>query len=111
MRFVLLVVLAGSNVFAQSFYGPLRGCVLDPEGAVTAAANVTLVDQGTGATRQTITNDQGEYTFASVTPSTYTVSVAAPGFKHFEQPLTGLRALLTKSVNSLSPEVQQPPIS
>ena len=41
MRFALLVILAGSNIFAQSFYGTLRGRVVDSAGAAAVAANPT----------------------------------------------------------------------
>ncbi|MCU1235844.1 MAG: carboxypeptidase regulatory-like protein, partial [Candidatus Solibacter sp.] len=85
MRIVFLAVLLASSALAQSFYGGLRGRVLDPKGAAAAAAIVTLTDEGKSSGRKTVTNDQGEYSFASLTPSTYTVSVAAPGFKRSEQ--------------------------
>jgi len=78
-------VLISSFAFAQSFQGTLRGRVLDPNGATTAAAAITLTDEGTLVARSTVTNDQGEYTFASLKPSTYTVGVESPGFKRLEQ--------------------------
>lgn len=84
MRIVFLAVLIASSSFGQSFYGGLRGRVLDPTGAAAAAAIVTLTDEGKSSGRKTVTNDQGEYSFASLTPSTYTVSVVAPGFKRSE---------------------------
>jgi hypothetical protein len=66
---------------AQSFQGSLRGRVLDPKGATTPAATITLIDEGTAVRRRTITNEQGEYTFAALTPSTYAVTVEAAGFR------------------------------
>ena len=80
MRFSVFICSIAS---AQSFYGTLRGRVLDPQGAA-ATATVTLTDEGKSTTRKTVTNDQGEYTFASLTPSTYTVAIAAPGFRRSE---------------------------
>jgi hypothetical protein len=70
---------------AQSFQGSLRGRVLDPKGATAPAATITLIDEGTSVRRQTITNEQGEYTFAALTPSTYAVTVEAAGFRRIEQ--------------------------
>ena len=70
---------------AQTFQGTLRGRVVDPNGAVTSNARITLTDEGTQVARTTVTNNDGEYTFASLTPSTYSVTVEATGFKKLEQ--------------------------
>ena len=85
MRFVTSVLLLCGLASAQSFQGSLRGRVIDPKGAAIGLAKITLVDEGTSAGRATITSDQGEYTFAAVTPSTYTVIAEAPGFKRAER--------------------------
>ena len=85
MRFVIFAALFATTVFAQTFQGTLRGRVLDPNGATASAASITLTDEGTSVSRKTITNEQGEYTFASLTPATYTVAVEASGFKRIEQ--------------------------
>ena len=85
MRAVVFAVLSVSFAFAQSFQGTLRGRVLDPKGATASAAVVTLIDEGTAVRRQTVTNEQGEYTFASLTPASYTVTVEAEGFKRLQQ--------------------------
>src|ERR1700729_2744832 len=70
---------------AQTFQGTLRGRVVDPNGAVTSNVRITLTDEGTQVARTTVTNNDGEYTFASLTPSTYSVTVEATGFKKLEQ--------------------------
>jgi len=85
MRAVVFAVLSVSVAFAQSFQGTLRGRVLDPKGATASAAVVTLIDESTAVRRQTVSNEQGEYTFASLTPATYTVTVEAAGFKRLQQ--------------------------
>src|SRR5664279_1354130 len=85
MKSVFIVLLTASLALAQSFQGTLRGRVLDPKGATASAAIITLTDEGTAVSRKTVTNEQGEYTFASLTPATYTVSVESPGFKRVEQ--------------------------
>jgi len=63
MRLVLFSVLISSLGFAQSFQGTLRGRLLDPNGATTAAAAITLTDEGTLIARSTVTNDQGRIHF------------------------------------------------
>ncbi len=86
--FLLPVCLTGlfvSNSSAQSIYGGLRGLVIDTSSAAVADAKVTLVDEETNATRATVTTTAGEFNFASVLPSTYTLTAEAQGFKKFER--------------------------
>jgi hypothetical protein len=73
------------TAYAQSFQGSLRGRVLDPNGAGTPSAKLTLTDEATLVPRATITDAKGEYDFAAVTPATYTLTVEAAGFKKLEQ--------------------------
>jgi hypothetical protein len=56
MRFVFLATLLSSTAFAQSFYGTLRGRILDPKGAAAAAATVTLTDESKWAGRKSFTD-------------------------------------------------------
>ncbi|MCU1328125.1 MAG: carboxypeptidase regulatory-like protein [Bryobacterales bacterium] len=81
MRAIVAFFAFTALVFGQGFQGSLRGRVVDSSGAAVPLAKLTLTDQGTAISRSTITNDQGEYTFAAVTPSTYTVAAEASGFK------------------------------
>src|SRR5262245_38644684 len=85
MRYVFSVVLSSALAYGQSFQGSLRGRVADPNGAVISLAKITIIDEGTTSSRATVTNEQGEYTFASLTPATYTILAEAPGFKRLEQ--------------------------
>ncbi len=70
---------------AQSYYGGLRGTVLDPHGSAVPTAKVKIADQGTGAVRTTLSGGEGEFVFPELVPGTYTVEVEAPGFKKFER--------------------------
>ncbi|GAC1355371.1 MAG: hypothetical protein NVSMB3_00480 [Acidobacteriaceae bacterium] len=80
----LLIVSAGSSG-AQSYQGGIRGIVTDPLGGVVASVPVTLVDDSSKLSRTAVTNGAGEYVFAAIEPSTYTLSVKAQGFKGYEQ--------------------------
>lgn len=71
--------------FAQSFFGGLRGAVVDPGGAAIPLAKVSLLDESTGAERSTLTTQEGEFAFNQVVPSTYTIRAEAPGFRVFER--------------------------
>ena len=81
MRTIISFFVFAALVFGQGFQGTLRGRVVDSTGAVVPVAKITLTDEGTSINRSTITNDQGEYTFASVNPATYSVAAESSGFK------------------------------
>ncbi len=82
----LLALTAGAfSAYGQSFYGTLRGTVVDPNGGAIATAKVTLVNEGTSEPRSTVTASAGEFVFSEVNPSTYSVLVESPGFKKLER--------------------------
>ena len=84
----VLLVLAISVVpsFGQvSYYGAIRGIIHDPSGAVVPNAKITATDERQNTSRTTTTSAGGEYAFAEVTPSTYTITVEATGFKKLER--------------------------
>ena len=49
--------------------GVVLGKVTDPSGALVRAAEVTLTDTATNLVRRQRTNDEGQFTFASVSPA------------------------------------------
>ncbi|MDQ3917886.1 MAG: TonB-dependent receptor, partial [Acidobacteriota bacterium] len=65
---------------AQSASATLSGIVVDQNGAVVAGATIMLVNPATGFTRESTTDNAGEYTFTSLVPGTYTVTVRRDGF-------------------------------
>ncbi len=72
---------AAAPAFSQSAAGTVTGQITDQQQAAIAGAEVRLVDTSTGSTRTTISNDVGRYTFASVEPGTYNLSVSKTGFE------------------------------
>lgn len=82
---VAFLLGTSANLGAQTIYGGLRGLVTDSQGAVITGAKIALTDEATSLTRSAITNDTGEYNFASVVPATYSVITEAPGFKRTER--------------------------
>ena len=70
---------------AQSFYGGIRGSVLDPNGSVIPETKVSLTDAATGVSRSTFASGNGEYVFNQVVPSAYSVIAESKGFKRFER--------------------------
>jgi hypothetical protein len=81
----LLLALFTPQTFAQSYYGVIRGLVVDQNQGAVATAKVTMVNEGTAEQRTSTTNSKGEYDFNEVVPATYTVTCEAPGFKRFER--------------------------
>jgi hypothetical protein len=79
----LLICATATGLFGQSYYGGVRGAVTDPNGGAVATAKLTLTDEGTGATRATVSGSAGEFVFSELTPATYSVTVESPGFKKF----------------------------
>ena len=80
-----MFVLFSALVWAQAFQGSLRGRVTDPKDAVIPLAKVTVTEDTTAVSSGTVTNQQGQYSFPALQPSTYTLTVEAPGFKKLEK--------------------------
>ncbi len=75
-----VLFLCAVAAFAQAGRGTISGTVTDPAGALVSAAKVTLLDQATGVTQQTVTSSAGLYTFVSLNPGTYKVTASQTGF-------------------------------
>src|SRR5712675_1894901 len=68
---------------AQRITGTLRGQILDPSGAAVPEAKVTATNQETGVTVTITATSAGTYSFPSLIPGSYKISVEAKGFKNF----------------------------
>jgi hypothetical protein len=84
----VLSLLATGAAFAQTFTGGMRGVVRDANGVIPGVT-VTLTNEATAVSRETVSNDVGQYNFPAVTPGTYTVKAELTGYKAFER--SGLR--------------------
>src|SRR5262249_51151037 len=60
------------------------GIVQDPTSAVLPGVEASLVNEGTSAVLQTVTNETGEFLIDFVPPGTYTLKLALPGFRTYE---------------------------
>ena len=79
---VMLAAVVGAR--AQTYYGSIRGLVMDKQGASFSQATVTLTNEATHIKRSAETNGAGEYVFTALDPSTYSLTVEASGFKKYE---------------------------
>ena len=93
--FLLLTV----NLPAQAIYATLTGVVSDQTGAVVPGATVKLTNEQSGSVRETVSNTDGYYTFASVAVGnfTYKLTVEAKGFVGWQA--TGLSILAGEKRN------------
>lgn len=83
LQALLMVSMVSSTAWAQTFTGGVRGVVTD-SGGVVPGVTVTLTNEGNGAARDAVSNDQGAYNFSAVPPGIYTVKAELTGFKTFE---------------------------
>ena len=80
----MLFALLGANAWGQGIFATLTGVVTDPSQSVIAGAKITLTDTGSGSARDTVTNGDGYYTFASVPVGTYNLSVEKAGLSNLQ---------------------------
>lgn len=64
--------------FAQT--AAISGRVIDPDRAVVAGADVTVIDIQSGSQRTAKTTGEGTFRFTDLRPGRYLVQIAAPGF-------------------------------
>ncbi|MFZ3214697.1 MAG: TonB-dependent receptor [Candidatus Acidiferrales bacterium] len=78
---MLLMMLAATPGWAQTFRGTIQGTVTDSSGAALVGATVTIHNVGTGIDRITQTNNDGSYLVPELQVGTYNVTVAMSGFQ------------------------------
>ncbi len=75
----LCAVLAPATL-AQNPRGTLRGTVQDTSGGRVSGAEIILKNTQLAVTRETQTNDRGEFRLEELPPSSYVLTVKAPAF-------------------------------
>jgi Carboxypeptidase regulatory-like domain len=78
---VLSLALLPTFGRSQTQFATLSGTITDPSGAVVPGVSVTIVGQGTGLKRSTLTDTAGEYRFAGLPAGDYSVRVEKTGFQ------------------------------
>ncbi len=99
MRIEAMVFLAGlfllpGVLFGQTS-GTINGAIKDSSGATGAGASITLTDKATNATRVDTSNTDGLFTFPSLAPGRYGLSVHMNGFKTESEPDINLQVQQT----------------
>ncbi|HEX7137193.1 MAG TPA: carboxypeptidase-like regulatory domain-containing protein, partial [Vicinamibacterales bacterium] len=77
------LLLVAATAAAQQFTGGVRGAVRDANGVIPGVT-VTLTNEGTNVSRETVTNDVGQYNFPAVPPGTYSLRAQISGYKRYE---------------------------
>ena len=96
---VSLFALITANLWGQGMFATLTGVVTDPSQSVVPSAKVTLRDLGSGSARETVSNSEGYYSFASVPVGTYSLTVEAQGFKTHKEDTIRLGGGEQRNVN------------
>jgi hypothetical protein len=91
-----LVICIPATAPAQVLYGSVVGNVNDSTGSAVPDAGVTILEIGTGFTRQAQTNHLGQFQFPSVPGGIFKITVAKSGFASYS------REDLSVSPNSVS---------
>lgn len=117
---LVLLFCAGAN--AQIGNGIISGTVTDPSGALVPGAQITLTDEATNEARSATVDSSGEFVFAALKPSTYTILVEKPGFQNYRRTglvvaiaqrlaLGNVRLAVGQATESLTVAAEAPPIN
>ena len=79
--------------------GAVAGVVFDPNGAVVVGAKITISNQKTKASRETVSDDEGRFKFANLAPVSYDLTLTQNGFKKLELKSVTLAAKETVSLD------------
>lgn len=84
---VFLIAWSGvaTDAAAQGLTAQISGTVADAGGGVLPGASVTIRNEGTSLTRETVTGPDGAYLFPDLLAGTYSIKVSMSGFKTYEQ--------------------------
>lgn len=78
---LLLALIMTASIAAQNFQARLVGTITDQADAAIPGATVTVTNVGTNQSFTSVTNEQGAFVIANLTPAMYQVAVTANGFK------------------------------
>lgn len=98
--FVILVLACGITPSAKAqTFGSVTGTVRDSAGAVIVGAKVTAQNIATGVSRTVLSNSDGIYSFPTLEPGSYSITVEAAGFNTATQESIAINAAAPASLN------------
>src|SRR5882724_594696 len=89
VQIMFLLGLALPLFAQQGASAGLYGSVSDSQGAIISGAKVMLVQLATNQSRDTVSNEVGQFQFPLIPVGGYRIAVEHAGFKRFEQ--TGIQ--------------------
>ena len=92
---VAALLLSSGNAPAQVTTGTLYGVVHDTSGAILPGVNVTVTLQGTNFSRDTVTNERGEFALPALPAGSYAIKIQLEGFKTYNSQGMALGAAQT----------------
>jgi hypothetical protein len=78
------LLLLPAGLFAQSGAGSIQGTVQDSTGAAVPNCTIQVLNQSTGVTLSSTTNNAGAYAVPGVFAGNYTVTFSAAGMKKYQ---------------------------
>src|SRR5256712_12731921 len=75
------ILLSSWTASAQVSSGKVLGVVTDTSGGVLPGASIVVRNLGTGVTRETVSNDRGQYEVPGVQPGRYQIDAEVSGFR------------------------------
>ncbi len=103
---LLLAAIAAIPAIAQTVTASLVGHVSDSSGASVAGVKVVATEATRNVTRETVTNEAGNYTINSVEPGLYRISIQHPGCKGFVKDRVEVTINSTVDRSDLSQQIQ-----
>ena len=85
IAFVVVAILSvlPANVHAQVTTATLYGVVQDTSGAILPGVSVTVTHQGTNLTRETVSDERGEFALPALPAGPYAIRIELSGFKTY----------------------------
>ena len=81
---IVLIAALAISCFGQRTMATFGGVVEDETHAVLPGVQVRLLNEGTSAVLEQLTNERGEFLFDFVPVGTYTLKLEMAGFKNLE---------------------------
>lgn len=91
------------GLLAQGQFGGITGTITDSSGAVIPGATVTITDMNTNRRVVVTSTSDGTYLARSLSPGTYSITVAKHGFKTVTQSPIIVNTATTSTVNMVLP--------
>lgn len=93
----------------QAGLGSIQGIVVDASDSHVPGASVRLIQTSTNFERTTAANEAGLFTFPSLVPSAYVITITAPGFKEKKLENLQLNAFQVMSLGRVQLDVGEGP--